>query len=248
MISEFPLFVFTLLGGMGAGAYVAAAFLPAREGRARVVLPVLILALLAVSGVALLTHLGRPELVLNAFRNPTSGITLEGFATVLFGIFVVVDLVLAATGKPAYKVVSVAAAVTGALLLAAMGYAYASFEGVAVWGAWQTYLLFAFGGIACGSALLALLSKDGFAGGAVAVFVAAAAVLAAVAAALVGMVFAANGYSVVPFAVGAVVLAGAAAVAMVGRGCGKGVAFPAIAFALMFVGVAVARYFFYAVM
>ena len=248
MISEFPLFVFTLLGGMGAGAYVAAAFLPQRSGRARVALPALVLVLLAVSGVALLTHLGRPELVFNAFRNPTAGITLEGFATILFDVFVVIDVVLAATNKPANKVVGILAAVAGVLLLAAMGYAYASFDGVAVWGTWQTYLLFILGGIATGSALVTLFADDGFASGAFAVTVAVAAALAAVAEVLVGMVFAANGYSVAPFAIGAVALLGAAAVALVGRGRGKGAALPAVALALAFVGVAVARYFFYTVM
>ena len=95
MISEFPLFIFTTLGGIAAGAYVARAIEPLKVGRtASWAFPLFALALLAVSGFALLGHLGQPLRVLNAFSNPAAGITQEGIVTVLFGVAVVADFAL----------------------------------------------------------------------------------------------------------------------------------------------------------
>lgn len=246
MISEFPLFVFTILGGMAAGAYVFAAFVPMRKSVQAWVFPVLVLVLLAISGVALLTHLGRPALVLNAFRNPTSGITLEGFATMLFGILVVIDLVLAFMKKSS-RVVRVLAAVAGVLLLLAMGYAYASFTGVAVWCTWQTYLLFVFGGLALGATLAAFFTEGGYGNATMATSTLVALVLGIIGVALVGAVFAGNGQSPAAFVIGAVALALAAGVVWYARKKGASTALVASVFVLALIGVAASRYFFYAV-
>ena len=246
MISEFPLFVFTILGGMAAGAYVFVSFVPMRKSARPWAFPALVLVLLAISGIALLTHLGRPALVLNAFKNPTSGITLEGFATMLFGVLVVVDFVLALMKKQS-RVVHVLAAIAGVLLLLAMGYAYASFAGVVVWGTWQTYLLFVFGGLAMGATLAAFFTDGGYGNATLAIATMVALVLGIISIALVGAVFAGNGYEPAAFIVGAVLVALAACVAWYARKKGDSTVFVAGAFALAFIGVAVARYFFYAV-
>ena len=78
MISEFSLFLFTLLGGTAAGAYVFSWAFPAGKGKKRWLLPLVSLVLLAIGGVALLLHLGHPERMFYAFTNLSAGITRAG--------------------------------------------------------------------------------------------------------------------------------------------------------------------------
>ena len=69
MISELPLFLFTLLGGTAAGIYAFSAIFPkALQGKKNLIGPTIALVLLAVGGVALLFHLGRPERMLKALQ------------------------------------------------------------------------------------------------------------------------------------------------------------------------------------
>ena len=158
MISEFPLFIFTIVGGLAAGAYATAAvFPPFKDNAARSwIAPVVCLALLFVGGIALLLHLGHPERVFNAFANPSAGITQEGFTCIAFGVLLVLDLIIAlATKKPSPRIVRVLGGIAGIALLLVMGLAYASFYGVPAWNSWTTVPLFVLGGLACGSTLIA---------------------------------------------------------------------------------------------
>ena len=82
MISEFSLFLFTTLGGLAAGAYVAAAIFPDvdRKPKRPWLFPLVCLALLGVGLLGVLGHLGRPERFLLAMSNPSSMIAEEALA------------------------------------------------------------------------------------------------------------------------------------------------------------------------
>lgn len=245
MISEFPLFVFTLLGGMGAGAYLFTAFLPRRESDKPWLFPAVVLVLLAISGVALMGHLGRPERMFNAFTNPSSGITLEGAASMLFGLLVLIDGILAWQKKDV-KVVPMLAAIAGLLLLCAMGYTYYTFLGMPQWGTVECFPFFILGGISTGAALAAFFVQDGYKNGALAICAAVALAAGAVAILAEGAHFAAVGIDVMPFVCGAVLVLAAAGVALYARKAEASWVLPCI-IVLALVGTAVARYAFYAI-
>ena len=246
MISEFPLFLFTLLGGAAAGAYVFAGLFPRNEARKPWLFPLIALVLLGASGIALLTHLGRPERVFGAFANPGAGITLEGYTMIFFGLMALVDLVVCArAGKP-NRAVAIVAAIAGLLLLCAMGYAYGQFIGTPLWNTPATYPFFIVGGLALGSALVAPFVKDGYANTAMFACALIAMLLAAVSCIAVGAHFAANGASFAPFAAGAVACALAAGAAAYAR-FKKASWATWTALALIVVGMAIARYAFYCI-
>lgn len=247
MISEFSLFVFTLLGGLAAGTYAVAAVFPGfeRTDSRSWMQPVACLALLAIGGVALLVHLGHPERMLSAFANPAAGIAQEGYAVVLFGVLVVASLAyFVAKHQESPRAVSVLAGIAGLLLLCAMAFAYVTVHGIPGWSSWTTVPLFLVGGLAMGSSVVAVLpaaQENPAAGIANAVLQALFALVCVALAA----VFAGVGQSAVPFAVAAVLAAIAAVVSVVAKGPGK-TGLRAVSLACLFVGVAVARYAFYA--
>lgn len=244
MISEFALFIFTSLGGLAAGAYAVGAVFPAqKEGGKPWVLPVLALIMLAIGGVALLMHLGQPMRVLNAFANPAAGITQEGIATVLFGVFVVIDLAFAVAKSGSPRWVKVVAGVLGLVLAFVMGNAYFMMDGTPAWASWQTIPLFLVGDLAVGAALMGALGS----GEGKPTFWTASAVLQAlfaVSAALEAAHFASVGESVVPFVVAAVLALVAAVAAWAAKSKGTAALAWAV-FAASAVAVLVARYAFY---
>lgn len=245
MISEFPLFVFTLLGGTAAGAYILAWAFPAGEGKKRWLLPCASLVFLAIGGVALLLHLGHPERMLYAFSNPNAGITREGITTGLFGVLVLVDFVMALkSGKPAPKALGILTAAAGVLLLLAMGSAYMQFHGVPAWDNWTTMLLYVVGGLSAGALFLPLFDSEIARNNTFAICAAVLNVLFACTAVATGAHFASAGFSILPFICAAVLAVAAAVVAWLAKGR-EGITFPALAFALAFAAVIVARYAFY---
>ena len=158
MFSEFPLFVFTILGGLAAGSYVFAAFFPpAIDKKKPWLLPLIALILLAIGGIALMFHLGRFERMFLAFANPAAGIAQEGYVTVLFGIAVLVDLIVGKVKNAALKPVRIICAVCGLAFAIVTGLAYMSYGTVEAWASWQTVLLFAVGDLAIGAALVRML-------------------------------------------------------------------------------------------
>lgn len=245
MISEFALFLFTLLGGTAAGAYVFAWAFPMGEGKKRWVLPLVSLILLAIGGVALLMHLGHPERMFLAFSNPQSGITREALATGPLGVLVLVDFILGLrSSKPAPKALGIVTAIAGVLLLVAMGSAYVDFHGVPAWANWTSMALFVVGGLSVGASILPLFDTEIARKNAFAVCAAVLNVLFACTAIATGMHFAANGFSIMPFICGAVVAVAAAVVAYMAKNR-EGITMPALAFVLAFVAVAIVRYAFY---
>ena len=245
MISEFPLFLYTTLAGMAAGAYVARAIVPLPGGRKRPWLFALVcLVLLAVSGFALLGHLGHPERVLSAFSNFGAGIAQEGLTTILFGIAVVADLAFCVAKKDAPRWLVVVAAVLGVCMTVTMGLAYYAFVGTFAWAHGATVPLFIVGDLGLGAGFYLAFNAGAVSDKAFAAYDIAVQALAAVCVTVVGAHFAGLGYGIAPFAVGAVCLAAACVVAVLARKGDKPWAAWAIC-ALAIVGVAVARYAFY---
>lgn len=249
MISEFPLFAFTTLGGMAAGSYVFAAAFPIEEKQKRPwLLPVACLVFLGAGGLLLLTHLGHPERLLNAFANPRAGIAQEAYTMIAFGVTVVVDAVFCFVKGSSPRWLRVASAACAVLMMIAMGVAYFSVSGMAPWASWETIALFLTGDIAMGSAFYALCHprsyrKAPYSGISTAVGFAAAAVML-----LASARFSACGYSATPFVVGAVLeLVGVVLIAVAWRGRFSPRIASAAAFVFIFAATAIARYAFYAV-
>lgn len=249
MIPEFPLYVFTLLAGLAAGVYVFAPFVKGeQEGKnMRIGLPATCLVLLAIGAVALLTHLGHPERALNAFSNPSAGITLEAYASVPFGLLVVANLVLALMKKGRNKALEIVTAVFGVILLVAMGYAYFNLVGVAAWASWLTFPMFIVASLAIGAHLVAALNPLAAKTRQFQMMCIVMDVLTAVVFAAELIPFSSLGMSIALFVVSIV----AAVVAVVlGAMRMRAAKLPEwidwATFVLMFVSVAIARYGFYA--
>lgn len=249
MITEFSLFIFTLLGGLAAGAYAIACIFPPAEDKQPEkpwLLPLCALILLGISGIALMMHLGHPERVFNAFANPNAGITREGFATGLFGILVLVDFILAIkSGKPSPRGLTIAAGVAGVLLLIAIACAYLAFAGVPAWTDWSTFPLFVVGGLATGAAALPLFDKSLSQKKPFVLTVVVLNALFACTALLLGMHFSSLGMDMVPFIVAGAIAVGAAVVAYLSINKPEA-NYALIVCALTLIAVAVARYAFYA--
>lgn len=153
MISEFPLFVFTVLTGIAAGAYVGAALFPKKEEDPKPWLfPLVALVLVGVGSLAAVGHLGRPALVLNVLNNPTSSLTMEGMTAGLLALVAVVDLALCATKKQANRAVRIVGALAGIVCMCVVTSAYVSSYGNPAWTAAPTWPLFALGDLAAGMA------------------------------------------------------------------------------------------------
>ena len=245
MITEFSLFVFTALGGVGAGLYVAATVFPPEGRRNNLLVSIVPLACLGIGGVALLLHLGHPERMFNAFANPQAGITQEAFASMAFGAVLVVDLALTFFKGAVPRWLRIVGAVLAVALCTVMGMTYFNYESQAAWHAVSTVPFFLVIDLAVGFAFLrALYGSDR--GGRPLMW--ACVVLLAIAA----VVFAAEAPlfalfpGVMPFACAAVIAA-VAAVVEYAASKREGVALPWLAFVLAFVAMVVARYAFYSI-
>ena len=153
MISEFPLFVFTVLTGIAAGAYVGAALFPKKKEDAKPWLfPLVALVLVGVGSLAAIGHLGRPALVLNVLNNPTASITMEGMTAGLLAVVAIVDLALCATKKQANRAVRIVGAIVGITCMFVVTSAYVTSYGNPAWIAAPTWPLFVLGDLAAGMA------------------------------------------------------------------------------------------------
>lgn len=154
MISEFPLFVFTVLTGLSAGAYVGAALFPKKDDGPRPWLfPLVALILVGVGSLAAIGHLGRPGMVMNVLNNPTASLTLEGITAGLLALVAVVDLALCASKKKANRAVRIVGAIAGVVCMCVVTSAYVSCYGNPAWTAACTWPLFVLGDLAAGAAL-----------------------------------------------------------------------------------------------
>ena len=245
MITEFSLFIFTALGGVGAGLYVAAAVFPPEGRRNNLLVSVVPLVCIAIGGVALLLHLGHPERMFNAFANPQAGITQEGFASMLFGAVLVIDLALTFFKGAAPRWLRIVGAIFAVVLCTVMGMTYFNYESQAAWHAAPTVPFFLVVDLALGFALLRALDESADERKshtwACVVLLAIAAVVFVAEAPLFALF-----PGVMPF-VCAAVLAAVAAVVEFAASKREGAALPWLAFVLAFVAMVVARYAFYSI-
>ena len=244
MITEFALFIFTTIGGLAAGFYIVAAFFPLEGKRNNLLLSIIPLVCLAIGGVALLSHLGHPERMFNAFANPSAGITQEGICTSLFGIVLVIDFLLVWRKGEAPRALRFVGALFAFLLIMAMGMLYYNYESMPMWHALPTVPLFVAGDLALGALLVGALDGEA---PRKALWYTAAVFAAITAMAMAGdaAVFPASGLDATPFLVAAVMAAGVA-IYLFAR---WRTATPQIrwaVFAVLLVAIAIARYAFYA--
>ena len=248
MISEIPLFLFTTLAGLAAGAYAVSAVLPVgKDAKKAWLFPLVCGILLAVGLVGLPLHLGRPERMLIALTQPGAMIAQEAYWSMGLGVILVIDLVVSKVKGSAPRALHIVGAVAALGLTFVMANAYFMSVGILAWASWQTFPLFILGNLAMGAALLVLfeakLAEDG-------TYLTASAVLgvlAVVAIALEAVHFAGVGADMVLLVIGAVAVAAAAVLQFMAKS-GKLSPKTAVlsAFACAFVGVALARYGFYA--
>lgn len=255
MITEFPLFIFTTLGGIAAATYLfAAIFTFSRNEDASVdpgrpwLLPLVCILLLGIALLGVLGHLGRPERFLNALANPNSMISEEAYWSMGFGIFALVDLILCFRTGRTNRIVRILGAACATILMCVMSWTYFTSWGVTAWTSFPTLLLlFIFGDLAMGCALYALFDTTRATAGRVDNLRTVLGILAALSVASVSIPFAAAGHSIIAFIIAAlVVLIGALLPRFTVRSNLPTGKTSAIAFVVIVVGIAIARYAFYA--
>ena len=256
MIGEFPLFVFTTLAGLSAGTYIASALFPlfgenSNEGtpsgmqKYPWLFSLIMLILLGVGLLGCLGHLQHPERFMNALWNPLAGITQEAYLSMLFGAVLVIDFILSIVKGASYRVVRIIGAVFGFLLTVVMGFAYANTLGVEAWNTWETVPFFVVGDLAMGFALFPLFNRDVL-NQYYTYWVIVIEALFAATLVLLSIHFGFCGLTCVPFIVALIlapVLHGVMILCKKFKTASWGIYFT---FIVVFIGVAVARYAFYA--
>ena len=241
-MANLPLFLFTLLGGMAAGTYLAETCLERKHGDANPwLVPAVALALVAVGAVAATFHVGNIARAFTLHVNLGAGMTQEVLLAAVFG-----DLVLCAAKKQSPFALRVCGAVAAVLLMLSMGHAYTTVLGNPVWAQpVATILSFFAGSLLSGLLLFSLLRCRAMDSNAAKAYLSVAAVLLVVGLAVQASVFATYSANV------ALLVAGLVA-SIAGTACAfaapkrTGAALPAAAFALALVGVGMARWAFYA--
>lgn len=248
MISEFPLFIFTLLGGAAAGSYVFAAFFPQKEmpGKKNAIFPLVALVLLAVSGLCLLTHLGHPERMFNAFNNLEAGITQEGIFMLAFGGFVLLDGLLQFVKGKSMRWIKVAAAIFGFLLLCAMVNVYLQQLGEVACDTLAVAPFFLVANLSLGCAVFALFMDEPYKNKAFSITSIVTAALTAGSLIAMAIHFTVVGLSAAALIVGCVV-GPVSSLVLIIRARKQSISWVALAILLlMVVGVGIARFAFYA--
>jgi len=138
---QWPLVFFTLLTGLGVGAFVVVALSEWLGKAERTRMPGAITSLVAMvlGGVASIFHLGHPERIFNVLGNLSSGISQELILMGLTGLAVLVYIILVRIGYSAQvrKIVAIIGLVLAVLLAILMGKNYL----LPARPAWNTFLL-----------------------------------------------------------------------------------------------------------
>lgn len=138
---QWPLVFFTLLTGLGVGAFafVAISEWLGKAGRIRMSGAITALVAMALGGVASVFHLGHPERIFNVLGNLSSGISQEMILMGLTGLAILVYIILMRMGYPAQtrKMVALIGLVLAVILAIVMGNNYV----LPARPAWNTWLL-----------------------------------------------------------------------------------------------------------
>ena len=178
MISEFPVFMFTLLAGAAAGAYLPRAIFekakaaptktipsghaekaegsPSRSDSSKNawVFPLICLAIIAVGVICVIFHVQHPERVMNAINNPGASLTQEGIFSGILGLLILVDLIYVLVKKTeAPRGLIIVTAIVGVAFIVVMAHAYVTCWGNRLWAQPATWALFIAGDLALGWAL-----------------------------------------------------------------------------------------------
>ncbi len=246
------LFLFTLLGGLAAGAYVFdTCFNRKREGDRPWLMPVIVVVLFAVGLIAAATHIHSIPRAFEALFGGTvnfgSGMIWEVVISGVFLILALVDMVLVLVKKASPFALRAVAAVVAVVSVVLMATAYINVYGNAVWtNAPATIVSFVAGDLAAGLGLYAIVARADFADKMLRNVAFVVAALFAIGAALEIAAFAGAGESVIAQVIALVCpVAAAVVVALSSKFKNNGVV-SIVVCVLMIVGVAVSRYAFYA--
>lgn len=150
------MYLFTMLGGLAAGAYAFDAGLRrTREGSRPWLVPLVVVALFAVGMVAATTHVHSiPRAVESVFGgtvNFGSGMIQEVAVAGCFFVLAAIDLVVTLVRKSSPYALRVVGAIAGVICMVMMGVAYIDIYGNSVWcNAPATILTFVAGDLAMG--------------------------------------------------------------------------------------------------
>ena len=241
------LFAFTLLGGMAAGAYVfETCFARKRSGNRPWLLPLVVVALFAIGMIAASTHVQSIPRAMGSLSSGTvifaSGMVREFAVSGVFFVLALIDMIIAFVKKDSPFALRVVTAVVAVACMVLMGTAYTDVFGNPVWtNAPATVLSFVAGDLAMGLGLCAALGVANLSEKPVAYTMVAVDVVLAVAA------FSAVGISPVMQVVGLVVAPVASAVlTLLASKFANKQTLAIVVCAALVIGVAVARYAFYA--
>ena len=228
------LYLFTMLGGMAAGAYAFDAGLRrTREGSRPWLVPLVVVALFAVGMIAATTHV-----------HSIPQVAVAG----CFFVLAIIDLVVTLVRKGSPYALRVVGAVVGVICLVMMGVAYIDVYGNPVWcNAPATILAFVAGDLAMGLALFALLASADYAGKPLRLAAYIVNAVLAVGLVLEAVAFSGEGFSPITQIAGLVIapVVSVVLVALSSKINNKKALAIAICVASI-VGVAIARYAFYA--
>lgn len=247
------LFLFTLLGGLAAGAYVfEACFQRTRKGERPWLVPLVVVVLFAIGMIAAATHvhsLSRAFASIGAGTvNFGSGMVKEVLLAGIFFILALIDLVITFVKKDSPFALRAIGAIAAVLVIVLMGTAYIDVYGNAVWSnAPATVLSFVAGALAMGLCLCAAFGSADIAEKPVAYTLVAVDVVLAVGLALEIAAFSGAGLNPAMQIAGLVIAPVASAILVfAGAKFSNKKTLAIVVCALLVIGVAIARYGFYA--
>ncbi|WP_225748687.1 DMSO reductase [Paraeggerthella sp. Marseille-Q4926] len=247
------LYLFTMLGGLAAGAYAFETCLRrTREGTRPWLVPLAVVVLFAIGMLAATTHVHSIpralQSVLGGTVNLGSGMIQEVAVAGVFLLLAVVDLVITVVKKDSPYGLRAAGAVAGVACMIMMGVAYIDIYGNAVWcNAPATILTFLSGDLAMGLALFALLDSADYGKKQIRLAAFSANAVLAVGLCLEAAAFVAEGFSPVAqiAAIGIAPVVSSVLVAFSSKVENKKALAVAVC-AASIVGIAISRYAFYA--
>lgn len=168
MTEMIPLVIFTVFGGIAAGALLCSAFVSLKQPEGGDAVPfvkrpalfiLVCLVLLAIGLCGTLAHLGQPLRFLNGLSNPNSMISQEGYWSIALGIVLVIALIMGFK-RDVPRILTIIGGVValGMMIVTSLAYYFAT--GIPSWNTGATFLVFIVGDIAMGAALCAVLIED----------------------------------------------------------------------------------------